>query len=315
MTIRQPCRVVVIGAFNLDLVFWAERRPRRGESLMGQRFGMFPGGKGFNQAVAAARLGAQTTMIGRLGNDAFAEPFLEALNTEGIDARYVVRDPDHGTGVAAPLIEADGNNSIVFVPRANMRLTPADVEAAAPAIQDADLLLFQLETPTDAALRAAQIARDSFAREGGTRVVFNPAPAIPFPEPLWQCCDILVPNEIEAAMLAGEGSGDPEGAARALLKRGPQAIVVTLGDRGVLAVSGEGEWHVPPHRVEVVDSVAAGDAFCGALAVRLAEGASLPQAVRFANAAGALAVTVAGAAPSMPRRAEVKALLSGEAAQ
>jgi ribokinase len=310
MTIEQRCSVVVIGAFNLDLVFWAERRPKRGESLMGQRFGMYPGGKGFNQAVAAARLGAQTTMIGRLGNDPFAEPFLEALDVEGIGAQYVVCDPEHGTGVAAPLIEADGSNSIVFVPRANKYLTPADVEAATPAIQAADVLLFQLETPADAALRAARTAH-----EGKVRVVFNPAPAVPFPEPLWQLCDVLVPNEVEVAMLAGEGAGDPERAAQALLERGPAAIVVTLGEKGALLVSREGSEHIHPHRVEVVDSVAAGDAFCGALAVRLAEGASLAEAVRFANAAGALAVTVAGAAPSMPSRLGVEALLSGETAQ
>ncbi len=302
---HRPC-VAVVGAFNLDLVFWADRRPRRGESLMGRRFGMFPGGKGFNQAVAAARLGAEVTMIGRLGCDPFAEPFMETLAVEGIDTGHVVRDPDEGTGVASPVVEADGSNSIVFVPRANMRLTPDDVEAAAPAIRAADAILFQLETPPDASLRAAELAR-----EGGTRVIFNPAPALPFPEGLWPLCDLLVPNEVEVAMLAGHPADDPAGAARVLLARGPQAIVVTLGEEGALLVTAKGEQHFAPHRVEVVDSVAAGDAFCGALAVRLAEGAPLPEAVRFANAAGALAVTVAGAAPSMPGRAAVEALLSG----
>jgi ribokinase len=310
MITKRGCRVAVVGAFNLDLVFWAERRPRRGESLMGHRFGMFPGGKGFNQAVAAARLGAQVIMIGRLGTDPFAEPFLETLTVEGIDARYVIRDPVEGTGVASPVVEADGSNSIVFVPRANMRLTPADVQAAAPAIRASDVLLFQLETPIDASLRAVEIAH-----EAGTPVVFNPAPAVPIPEALWQLCDIAVPNEVEVAMLAAHAGDDPAGAARVLMARGLQAVVVTLGEQGALLVVPEGEQHFPPHRVEVVDSVAAGDAFCGALAVRLAEGATLPDAVRFANAAGALAVTVAGAAPSMPRRAAVDALLSGRGTQ
>lgn len=304
---HQP-RVAVVGAFNLDLVFWAERRPRRGESLMGRRFGMFPGGKGFNQAVAAARLGAEVAMIGRMGTDSFAEPFLETLEAEGIGTRYVVRDPHEGTGVASPVVEADGSNSIVFVPRANMRLTPGDVEAAAPAIRAADVLLFQLETPPDASLRAAEIAH-----EGGARVIFNPAPAVPFPAGLWPLCDLLVPNEVEVAMLADYAAGDPAGAAQALLARGPQAIVVTLGEQGALLVTGTGEQRFAPHRVEVVDSVAAGDAFCGALAVRLAVGAPLVEAVRFANAAGALAVTVAGAAPSMPHRTAVEALISGGA--
>lgn len=305
MAMDQACRVVVVGAFNLDLVFWAERRPRRGESLAGQRFAMFAGGKGFNQAVAAARLGAQVTMIGRLGTDAFAEPMLQTLAAEGIDADYVVRDPEEGTGVASPLVEADGSNSIVFIPRANMRLTPADVEAAEPAIRAANVLLFQLETPADASLRAAQLAH-----EGGALVVFNPAPAIPFPEPLWQACDVLVPNEVEAAMLSGRPAGDPAHAARNLLKKGVQFVVVTLGEEGALLVTEDGEQHFSPHEVQVVDSVAAGDAFCGALAVRLAEGAPLPEAVRFANAAGALAVTVAGASPSMPTRAAVEEMLS-----
>ncbi|MGD2206283.1 MAG: ribokinase [Anaerolineae bacterium] len=303
-------RVAVVGAFNLDLVFWAERRPQRGESLMGERFGMFPGGKGFNQAVAAARLGAQATMIGRLGTDPFAEPFLDTLDAEGIDARYVARDPKAGTGVASPVVEADGSNSIVFVPRANMRLSLSDIEAAADAISASDVLLFQLETPPSASLRAAELAR-----EAGARVIFNPAPAVPFPEELWQFCDVLVPNNIEAAMLAGQSGDDPAQAAQTLLLRGLQAVVVTLGEEGALLVTPEGEQYFSPYEVEVIDSVAAGDAFCGALAVRLAESASLAESVRFANAAGALAVTVAGAAPSMPRRHAVEALLSGAAVQ
>ena len=299
------CRVAVVGAFNLDLVFWVDRRPRPGESLMGQRFSMFPGGKGFNQAVAAARLGARVAMIGRLGTDAFADPFLEMLFAEGIDPRYVVRDTEEGTGVAAPIVEADGSNSIVFVPRANMNLTPADVEAAAPVIRACDALLFQLETPTDASLRAAQIARET-----GALVVFNPAPAVAVPEALWQFCDILVPNEVEVTMLSGGVDDDPCRAGRALMTRGLRAVVVTLGEHGALLVTPEGEQHFPSHNVVVVDSVAAGDAFYGALAVRLAEGATLPDAIRFANAAGALAVTVAGAAPSMPWRASTESLLN-----
>jgi ribokinase len=266
---------------------------------------MFPGGKGFNQAVAAARLGAQVTMIGRLGTDAFAEPMLQTLDAEGIDASYVVRDPEEGTGIAAPLVEADGSNSIVFVPRANMRLMPADIEAAEPALRACDVLLFQLETPADASLRAAQLARSA-----GALVVFNPAPAVPFPKSLWQTCDVLVPNEVEAAMLSGQPADDPARAARSLLAKGPQLVVVTLGEQGALLVTKEGEQHFLPHVVKAVDSVAAGDAFCGALAVRLAEGAPLPDAVRFANAAGALAVTVAGASPSMPTRAAVGEMLS-----
>jgi ribokinase len=302
---RGSCRICVVGAFNLDLVFWAERRPRRGESLMGQRFAMFPGGKGFNQAVAAARLGAEVAMVGRLGTDPFAEPFVEMLSAEGIEARYVVRDSEEGTGVASPVVEAGGENSIVFVPRANRRLSPADIEAAAPAIQASDAVLFQLETPADASLRAAEMARAV-----GALIVFNPAPAIGIPEGLWRLCDVVVPNEVEVAMAAGERRDDPALAARRLLERGVGAVVVTLGEQGALLVTSESEQHFPAYVVEPVDSVAAGDAFCGALTVRLAEGAALSDAVSFANAAGALAVTVAGAAPSMPARTAVEALLS-----
>jgi ribokinase len=176
---KQPSpRVVVVGAFNLDLVFWAKRRPELGETLMGERFGTFPGGKGFNQAVAAARLGAQVIMIGRLGTDRFAEPFLEALASEGIETRYVGRDPQSGTGVSSPLVAPDGCNSIVFAPRANAQLAPTDVQAAAPALEAADAVLLQLETPTGASVRAAQIARDA-----GALVVLNPAPARRIPDP------------------------------------------------------------------------------------------------------------------------------------
>jgi ribokinase len=310
MSQEQKCRVVVVGAFNLDLVFWAERRPQRGETLAGQQFGMFPGGKGFNQAVAAARLGAQVTMVGRLGLDSFAEPILETLAAGGIESRYVIRDPNAGTGLASIWVEADGSNSIITVAGANGRLSPADIDAAASAIRASDVLLFQLETPAEASLRAVELARES-----GALTVFNPAPATPFPEALWQLCGIVVPNEVEAAMLSGFSADDPRGAARELLARGPQAVVATLGEQGVLLVTPDGEKHLPAHRVEVIDSVAAGDAFCGALAVRLAEGAPLVDAVRFANAAGALAVTVAGAAPSMPQRQAVEGLLSGKTAR
>jgi ribokinase len=307
----QPSpRVVVVGALNLDLVFWAKRRPERGETLRGERFGMFPGGKGFNQAVAAARLGAQVTMIGRLGTDHFSEPFLETLDSEGIESRYVSRDPQSGTGVSSPLVEPDGSNSIVFVPRANARLAPADIEAAAPALEAADAVLLQLETPTSTSVQAALIAR-----EAGATVVLNPAPARHIPELLWALCDVLVPNEIEAAMLSGCPAEDPLGGARVLLDRGARAVVVTLGEQGALLVTSRIEERFAAHSVEVIDSVAAGDAFCGALTVCLAEGVPLPEAVQFANAAGALAVTVTGASPSMPRRKAVDALLSGETAQ
>jgi ribokinase len=235
---------------------------------------------------------------------------LEALASEGIESRYIGRDRQSGTGVSSPLVEPDGSNSIVYVPRANARLAPADIEAAAPALAATDAVLLQLETPISASLRAAQIAR-----EAGALVILNPAPASRIPDPLWAFCDVLVPNEIEVAMLSGCPVEDPLGGARVLLARGPRAVVVTLGEQGALLVTPRNEERFAAHKVEVIDSVAAGDAFCGALAVCLAEGVALPEAVRFANAAGALAVTVAGAFPSMPQRKATNALLSGETAQ
>jgi ribokinase len=299
----QP-RIVVVGSFVMDLVVWAERRPARGETLLGQRFGMFPGGKGFNQAVAAARMGARVTMVGRLRSDSFAEPFREMLDAEGIDARWVVRDREEGTGIATPLVEANGENSIVIVPRANGRLSEGDIEAARPALESCDALLLQCEVPTVTSLHAAQIAQAA-----GARVILNPAPVVPIPAEMWEVIDLLVPNEVEAAVLSGSAEDDPLGAATALLRRGLEAVVVTLGAKGALLVGHQGSEAVAAHTVPVVDSVAAGDAFCGALAATLAGGTNLREAVQWANAAGALAVTLVGAAPSMPRRALVGGML------
>ncbi len=301
---KQNPKVVVVGSLNMDLVVQAGRRPETGETLMGKEFGMFIGGKGSNQAIAAARLGADVTMIGRLGTDLFGDTLMAAHAEEGICTNNVIRDTEAGTGVASILIDADGDNSIVLVPQANMRLSVEDIERASASIAAADVLLLQLEVPISASQRAAEIAKSN-----GATVVLNPAPAQELPDDFLAQVDILTPNEVETESLSGVRvsiTTDAERAAKVLLDKGLSAVISTLGERGALLLTSDLTQQVPAFTVEVVDTTAAGDAFCGALATALARGDNLVDAVAFANAAGALAVTVLGAAPSMPTAAQVE---------
>ncbi len=305
---EQNPKVVVVGSFNMDLVVKAERRPQKGETLMGEEFGMFIGGKGSNQAIAAARLGADVTIIGRLGTDLFGDTLMSAHAEEGIHTDFVVRDTEVGTGVASILIDTDGDNSIVIVPQANMRLSVKDIERASEAIAAADVLLLQLEVPISASQRAAEIAKSNDAT-----VILNPAPAQELPDSFLAQVDILTPNEVETEALSDVKVSDSAGAERAakiLLNKGTSAVILTLGDRGILLLTLELKKRIPAYAVNVVDTTAAGDAFCGALAVALARGEKFGDAVAFANAAGALAVTVLGAAPSMPTAKQVDAFLA-----
>ncbi|HET7771849.1 MAG TPA: ribokinase [Chloroflexota bacterium] len=308
MDSSNAARVAVVGSFNMDLVFGAPRMPERGETLSGSAFGMFIGGKGANQAVAAARAGAQVEMIGRLGSDSFGQEIATALEEERIRLRHVVRDPQEGTGVAGIVVGADGANSIVVVPRANMKLSEADVRKARGAIAAADVLLLQLEVPLEASLAAAKIAR-----QAGVKVVLNPAPARDLPDALYAVVDVLTPNETETRFLTGVTATTTEGAAeaaRVLRERGVKTVLLTLGERGALLLEeGQRPREIPTYPVEVVDTTAAGDAFCGALAVGLAEGKGMEEAARFACAAGALACRVMGAGPSLPSRAAIEALM------
>ena len=302
-------KVVVVGSFNMDIVVKAGRRPRKGETLMGEEFGMFIGGKGSNQAIAAARLEADVTMIGRLGTDLFGDTLMAAHAEEGIHTDYVSRDTEVGTGIASILIDPDGDNSIVIVPQANMRLSVEDIERASESIAAADVLLLQLEVPIAASQRAAEIAKSN-----GATVVLNPAPAQELPDDFLAQVDILTPNAVETESLSGvkvSTSADAERAAKVLLNKGLSAVILTLGERGVLLLTSDLTQQVPAYAVEVVDTTAAGDAFCGALATGLARGENLVDAVAFANAVGALAVTVLGAAPSMPTAAQVEAFRGG----
>ena len=310
---RSRQAVVVLASFMMDLVARAPRRPRPGESVFGTDFGMFVGGKGCNQAIAAARIGAAVRVIGRLGDDLFAPPFLDALARDGIDASWVQRDAEAGTGVALPLIEPGGQNSIVAVPRANWRITAEHVREARAAFSGAAVFMAQFEVTPPAVIAGLELAR-----EEGVRTLLNPAPAPdlapPLDAPWWRLVDVLLPNEREAESLTGVAVEDVAGAERAgrtLLQAGCGSVVVTLGTRGALWLPGVGQpaIHIEPFPVEQVDATAAGDAFCGTLAASLAAGMEMPDALRWASAAGALAVTRLGAEPSLPHREEVAALL------
>ncbi len=313
---RKTPKVTVVGSLNIDLVCHATQRPKKGETLIGDAFDIFTGGKGFNQATAAARLGADVTLVGSVGADPFGEMLLIATENEGIDNRFVRKRTDTGTGVATIVIEPDGDNSIIVVPRANMALTIGDIDAAADVIADADVLLLQLETPIVASEHAAAIAKGS-SKSGGTTVILNPAPAQPLPDSLLRYVDILTPNESETELLSGmRVSNDEEARNAAAVLRArmtdteTSTVVLTLGERGTLMLTATTSERVPAYAVEAVDTTGAGDAFCGALATALASGETLHTAIAFANAAGAAAVTVVGATPSMPTRAKVDLLMS-----
>lgn len=303
----MPAHVVVVGSLNMDLVVRAPRIPAPGETLLGGEFHTVPGGKGANQAVAAARLGARVSMVGRLGADDFATQLLANHEADGIDHSAVIQDASTTTGVALIVVADDGQNSIVVASGANMQVTPDDVDAAAETIAAADVLLLQLEIPLDAVQRAAEIAH-----EHGVPVVLNPAPARDLPADLLSRVDVLIPNESETALLTGlpvDTGAELEAAARALLDRGISTAILTLGARGAMLATGSEVEIIPTFKVQPVDTTAAGDAFVAGFSVALAEGKPVAEAVRWGNAAGALAATRLGAQTSLPRRAELEQLL------
>ncbi len=299
--------VTVVGSLNMDLVIRAPRIPQPGETIIGSELHTVPGGKGANQAVAAARLGVRVSMVGRVGHDAFAGPLLDNLTATGVDHTFVTGDAEAATGVALIVVDDAGQNSIVVASGANMRLSPADVEAAEAAISAAQVVLLQLESPLETVTRAAEIARAH-----GVTVILNPAPARPLPAGLLSLVDVLVPNESETELLSGMPVGnqaEAEAAAAALRASGVGTLILTLGERGAM-LAREGEAALfPAFDVTPVDTTAAGDAFVGGLAVALAEGKALAEAVRWGNAAGALATTRLGAQPSLPTRQALERLL------
>jgi ribokinase len=296
-------KIIVVGSINMDLVVRAPRHPRPGETLLGSDFQTFPGGKGANQAVAAARLGADVKMIGRVGQDAFGGQLLEGMRADGINVSQVQSLPGQATGVALITLDQNGQNTIVVASGANMSLTRADVLAAEDLFADAAVLLTQLEVPVDAVQASLELAK-----KHGLVTMLNPAPARELPANLLKLVDFLIPNESELALLAG-GQTDIDAAARTLHGQGVENLIVTLGGDGVRVDLPAGAWLLPAYSVKVVDTVAAGDAFAGAFCAALSEGKSVEDAVGWANAAGALAVTRAGAQPSLPNRMELQEFL------
>jgi ribokinase len=302
-------RIVILGVFVADTAYRAERQPRMGETLLGQSFVLGPGGKGSNQAVAAAKAGGQVHFVTRLGRDAFADIARSTWAGAGVIPE-VTEDPDSYTGAAYIFIEAaTGNNAIIISPGAAGRISVADVEARADLIGGASVFVTQLEQPMAAAHRALEIAR-----AGGARTILNPAPAAALPDAMLALCDVVTPNETEAESITGvkvAGVEDARRAAEVLLGKGVGAVIVTLGEKGALYHDGRISEVVPPfHAGPVVETTGAGDAFNGGFAVALAEGLAPLDAVRFGCATASISVTRPGTAPSMPSRAEIEALLA-----
>ena len=301
---RSP-RVVVVGSSNTDLVIKTRSIPRPGETVLGGSFLMAAGGKGANQAVAAARLGADVTFVARIGSDAFGDASLAGLAAEGIRTEFIAREDQTASGVALVIVDEQAENAIAVAPGANSLLSVHDVEQAKDTIRAADVLLLQLETPLDTVRHAARLAR-----EADVPVILNPAPAQPLDQAMLACVTVLTPNRGEAALLSGIEVVDDataRAAAHALLGMGVMHVVITLGAEGALWIGQGEEDRIAGMAVDALDTTAAGDAFNGALAAALGVGDSMRQAVRFAMVAGALATTQMGAQPSLPTREAVEA--------
>ncbi len=301
-------RILVIGSSNTDMIIKLDRIPRPGETILGGEFTTAAGGKGANQAVAAARAGGDVTFVARVGQDMFGEQALAGFVHDGIHVEYVTRDQAAPSGVALIFVAKDGENSIAVAGGANGRLSPADVKKVKGALAGARAVVMQLETPLATVQAAAELAV-----RAKVPVILNPAPARVLPDKLLKLVSILTPNETEAELLTGIQVTDDataEKAAEKLRARGVETVILTLGARGAFVATASTRELVPGFPVKAVDSTAAGDVFNGALAVALGEGRALLQAVRFANAAAAISVTRLGAQPSAPRRKEIELLLA-----
>ncbi|MGW1545154.1 ribokinase [Streptomyces sp. NPDC002309] len=295
--------LLVVGSANADLVIGVERRPGAGETVLGSDLAVHPGGKGANQAVAAARLGARTALLARVGDDAHGRLLLDSQRAAGVDTAGVLAG-GAPTGVALITVDPSGDNSIVVSPGANGRLTPDDVRAAGELLRASRVVSAQLEIPLETVVEVVR------SLAPGSRFVLNPSPPLPLPTEVLAACDPLIVNEHEAKVILADAldGDDPADWARALLARGPRSVVVTLGAEGALVASAEGVARVPSVKVDAVDTTGAGDAFTAALAWRLGQGDTLAQAAAYAARVGAVAVTKAGAQESYPTAEEVDAL-------
>lgn len=303
----MPSKVVVVGSYNTDMTIKAARIPRPGETILGGRFAIGAGGKGANQAVAAARAGARVWLVARIGNDAFGEEALRRIQHEYINTDYLRRDSEAATGVACIVVDDAGENSIVVASGANANLQPNDLSAAEEIIAQADVMLLQLESPLPTVMAAVRLA----AKHGVT-VVLNPAPAQTLPANLLEHVTIISPNEVEAEMLTGvkiDGEKSLVAAAQRLHAQGPPTVLITRGPKGVF-ISSAGETHLlPAFQVTAIDTTGAGDVFNGCLAAFLTKARSLTAAATMASAAAAISVTRLGAQASAPRLAEIENFL------
>ncbi|MCL4247520.1 MAG: ribokinase [Anaerolineae bacterium] len=310
MTTQQDApRICMVGSCNIDLIARTPRLPGPGETIIGTKFQMGFGGKGANQAVMAARLGAKVSVVAKVGRDIFGENTLKNFQEQGIDTTYFLFDEERFSGVAPIWVdEGSGQNTIIIVPGANDGLSPADVRSAAPAIQQAQLVICQLEVPVETTLEAFRVAK-----EANVMTILNPAPAAPLPDELLALTDLCAPNEIEAEMLTGVKTDSVEGAekaARALQARGPRTVILTLGERGALYVEGDAPAQFcAAEKVQAVDSTGAGDAFVGSLAYALAAGRPLGDSVRVGCAVATRSVLKTGTQTSFPYRQEVGDIL------
>ena len=301
----MPTKVVVIGSLNMDLVTRAPRLPRGGETLIGESFATVSGGKGANQAVAAARLGAQVSMVGCVGSDAYGEELRGALLAEQIDCQ-AVSTVDDSSGVALIVVDDNSQNAIVIVAGANGALTPEVIDRFDAVLRTADVIICQLEVPDATVGHALKRGRDL-----GKTVILNPAPASrPLPADWYASIDYLIPNESEAAALSGlpvDSLASAETAATRLIAMGAGKVIITLGAQGSLFANGKGFEHFPAQKVRAIDTTAAGDTFVGGFAAALANGKNEADAIRFGQVAAALSVTRAGAQPSIPTLSDVQA--------
>jgi len=299
-------KICVTGSLNMDLVIHTPKLPVMGETVIGSGFMTIPGGKGANQAIAAARLGGDVTMIGHVGDDAFGNSLKQNLQVNGVDVRHVKIMRNIPTGIAVIVIK-DGDNFIILDPGANFTITAKDIIEAENVIRESDILLLQMEIPQEAIEQAVDIAK-----QYGVKVLLNPAPARNMPDNFLAKVDVFIPNESECELITGmalKSINDAGEAVKYLRGKGIDQVIVTLGSRGVVYNNGNQILHKPAHKVTVVDTTAAGDSFTGALAVALTDGKSIDEAVDFANAAGALTVMKMGAQTSLPYKQEVEEFL------
>jgi ribokinase len=300
---HTPASILVVGSSNTDMVIKAEKFPLPGETILGGEFFLFPGGKGANQAVAASRLGGSVAFVARVGNDIFGEQALQHFKKEGILTDYIISDSTHPSGVALITVDAHGENTIVVAQGSNGALSADDVQHASKAFEKAEIILMQLEIPLPAVMQAAKIAKQQ-----GKKVILNPAPARSLPAELFTYLYLITPNKTETEVLTGVQLTDPNSfkkAAEIMRKKGVANVIITLGSKGAYIYNDEGGRQLAAPAVKAIDTTAAGDVFNGALAVAIAEGKGLDEAVEFANYAAAISVTKMGAQASAPYRYEL----------